>query len=324
MVEAFRALCEEGSRTPSRAEFLLKTKYNSAALKETFGSYLSLMRAAVDHKEATLLEPPIDPNKKAKVLIFDIETAPILAHVWQLWDQNVAVNQIDRDWVVLSWAAKWADEPEVMYQDQRKVLKSQNVPNDKELLKGIWQLLDQADVVVTQNGKKFDQPKLFARFVINGMKPPSSFKHIDTRAIAKRQFAFTSNSLEYMSAKLCVKYKKLKHKKFPGFELWTECLKGNLAAWNEMEKYNKHDVLALEELWNKIRMWDNSVNFNLYTDLDDIHCQCGGEYVRNGYCFTAVGKYQRYRCFDCGVEMRGRENLFGDRKKITLKTRITR
>lgn len=38
-----------------------------------------------------------------------------------------------------------------------------------------------------------------------------------------------------MTDKLCVKYKKLNHSKFPGMELWRECLKGNSEAWTEME-----------------------------------------------------------------------------------------
>lgn len=149
------------------------------------------------------------PKDKAKVLIFDIETAPIIAHVWTLWENNVGLNQIEADWHVLSWSAKWkgAPESETMYMDQRAEAK---VEDDTKLLEGIWDLLDEADVVITQNGKSFDQKKLNARFIIKGIRnghPPSSFKHEDTKLIAKRHFAFTSNRLEYMTDKLCKKYK---------------------------------------------------------------------------------------------------------------------
>src|SRR5688500_19264039 len=56
-----------------------------------------------------------------KVLIFDIETAPIEAYVWDIWNQNVSLEQIKEDWAVLSWSAKWLGAPEssVMYQDHR-------------------------------------------------------------------------------------------------------------------------------------------------------------------------------------------------------------
>ncbi len=259
-----------------------------------------------------------------KVLLLDIETAPILGYVWQLWDQNVALNQIKTDWYILSWSAKWlGDAPKkTMYADQRK---SKNLEADGEMLKGIWKLLDQADIVITQNGKQFDHKKLNARFILNGMQPPSSFKYIDTLILAKKHFGFTSNKLEYMSDKLCKKYKKLKHAKFSGFEMWRECLAGNQAAWKEMEKYNKYDVLALEELYSKLIPWDSSINFNVYREGHDHICSCGSkDLVKNGYYFTATAKFQRYKCNDCGSETRDRSNLMSKDKRKSLKSGTSR
>lgn len=258
------------------------------------------------------------PHSGPKVLLFDVETAPILAYVWSIWQQNVGLNQIHQDWHILSWSAKWLHEKDVMYQDQRH---AKDVSDDSKLLKGIWKLLDEADIVITQNGKAFDQKKLNARFIINGFQPPSSYKHIDTKLLAKKHFAFTSNKLEYMTDKLCKKYKKLKHTKFPGFSMWDECLKGNIKAWKEMEKYNKYDVLSLEELYSKLIPWDSSVNFNLYSGNSPNRCKCGSKnFVRNGFFYTAVAKYQRYKCSRCGAETRDRTNLLSDKKRKSLKS----
>lgn len=246
---------------------------------------------------------------KPRILVYDIETAPILGYVWGLWENTLGLNQVKSDWYILAWAAKWLDDPpsKIMYQDQRK---AKNIEDDKELLKGIWKLLDEADIVVTQNGKNFDEKKLNARFVLNGMPPPSSYKHIDTRQIAKRKFAFTSSKLEYMTSRLNKKYVKQSHKSFPGFELWTECLKGNKKAWKEMEKYNKYDVLSLEELYKKLQPWDNSINFSPYYDTKELVCACGSKkFVANGFFYSAHGKSQRYRCSKCGREAKQRGNL---------------
>lgn len=255
-----------------------------------------------------------------KVLIFDIETAPMLGYVWSLWENNVALNQLHSDWHILSWAAKWLDQPpsKIMYQDQRK---AKDVSNDKKLLQGIWKLLDEADVVITQNGKSFDSKKLNARFILNGLPPPSSYKHIDTKRIATKNFAFSSNKLEYMTNKLCVKYKKLVgNRKFSGFSLWTACLAGKLEAWNEMKKYNIYDVLSLEELYKKLAPWDSTVNFSLYTDDENHVCSCGSkEYKLNGYAYTSVGKFQRFVCKDCGKESRSRVNLLTKEKRKSLR-----
>jgi len=244
---------------------------------------------------------------KPKILVLDIETAPIIAHVWGLWDNNVALNQIVKDSHLLSWSAKWfGDSPKkVMYMDQSK---AKNIEDDKEITMEIWKLLDECDIVLTQNGKKFDIPRLNSRFVFHKLQPPSSYKHIDTLSLAKRHFSFTSNKLEFMTETLNTKYKKLKHKKFPGHELWSECLKGNSSAWKEMRRYNIHDVLALEELYTKLRAWDNSVNFSIYYDKPT--CSCGStKFKNNGVKRLTTGTYQRYKCKSCGHETRGTQRL---------------
>lgn len=262
--------------------------------------------------------------KGPRVLFLDIETAPILAHVWALWDQNVALNMIKKDWHLLSWSAKWAGDPasKTMYYDQSKV---KNIEDDSGILKKLWAVLDEADVVVTHNGKKFDEPKIFARMLMHGMKPPSPFKSIDTCSIAKRKFGFTSNKLEYLTDKLNKKYKKLKHKKFPGFEMWAECLAGNKEAWKCMKKYNMYDVLSLEEVFEHLRPWaGNLPNFTLYTADGDPVCQCGSEdFHARGYAYTATGKYQRYQCQECGAWTRSGTNLLAKKVRKNLKRNIS-
>lgn len=264
-----------------------------------------------------------------KILVLDIETSPLITYTWGLFDQNIGLNQIKEDSHILSWSAKWfqgengtiyGPHNKVMYMDQRL---EKDIKDDKELVKVIHQLLDESDIIITQNGKRFDIKKLNARFIFHKMKPPSSFKHIDTLQIAKKNFAFTSNKLEYMTNKLCTKYKKLNHKKYPGFELWKECLAGNREAWFEMETYNKHDVLATQELYNIFAAWDNSINFNLYTDSTTNICKCGSkDFKKNGFSYSQIGKFQRYCCKSCGSEIRDRNNLFSKSKKDSLKVKV--
>ena len=253
---------------------------------------------------------------KPKVLIYDIETAPLLGYCWSLWQNNVGLNQIHSDWHVLSWAAKWLGEDTVYYQDQRDVV---NVEDDYGILLGIWNLLNEADFVITQNGKKFDQKKLNARFVIHGMKPPSAYRHIDVLQIAKAQFGFTSNRLAYMTDTLCKKYKKSTHGKFAGFELWKECLAGNEEAFKEMEEYNTLDILSLEELFMILAPWDSKLPvFEVYQDdvvTDD-------DWVMDGYVYSNLGKYERYRNVKTGQQRRGQINLLSKEKRKSLMRNI--
>jgi DNA polymerase elongation subunit (family B) len=252
-----------------------------------------------------------------KILLLDIETSPIVGHVWKLFDQNVGLNQIEHDWAILSWSAKWLGKKKIYYQDVRN---QKNKRDDSKILKDIWRLMDEADIIVGQNSKQFDIKKLNARFIINGMKPPSSYRQHDTRLMARKIFGFTSNKLEYLADNLCVKYKKLKHSKFSGHALWTECLKGNQAAWREMEKYNKHDVLALEELYVKLRSWDAPINYDVFRDDEQNLCECGHpSFVKWGFRFTNTGKFQRFKCRSCGRETVGKENLIPKEKRKTLR-----
>jgi RNase_H superfamily len=247
-------------------------------------------------------------NKGPQILTIDIETSPIEAYVWGIFDQNIGVNQIKKDWKIISVAWKWLDREEVFQLDVEKL-------TEFTVLKRIRQVLDMADIVVGQNSKKFDVKKINARLVIKNIRPPSSFQQIDTRLLAKKYFGFTSNSLEYLSDKLNKKYKKLKHKDFPGQELWTECLKGNPKAWKAMREYNKFDVLATEELYKRLVPYDNTVNFNVY--YDEKICTCGSEeFYKNGYAYTSTGKYQRFECKKCGSELKSHQNL--------LKTKVLR
>ena len=185
-----------------------------------------------------------------KVLFLDIETAPIKAWVWGTKKQFIPNNMIIEDWYILSWSAKWAGDPEnsVKYKDQRGK-SGKALRNDKKLLQPLWKLMNEADIIIGQNSDRFDLPKLNSRFLENKMGSPSQFKTIDTFKLASGKFAFTSNKLEWMTAKFCKKYKKQSHSEFAGFKLWEECIAGNKKAWASMEKYNKYDVLSLEELF---------------------------------------------------------------------------
>lgn len=261
----------------------------------------------------------ITPVSGPRVLIIDIETLPMEAYVWGLFDQNIGLEMVKTDWSILSFSAKWLGSPEdeVMYQDTRN---EENIRDDSKLLKTIHSLLNEADVLIVQNGVRFDVPKINARFVLNDMKPPTSYRIIDTMRIAKSKFGFTSNKLAYMTDKLCVKYKKLDHGKYAGFKLWDECMKGNLDAFNEMEKYNKYDVLSLEELYTILAPWDKTINFSVFNENLEHRCSCGSsEITEDGFVYTNLAKYQRYVCTNCGKESRDSQNLLTKEKRKSIK-----
>lgn len=243
-----------------------------------------------------------------KILVLDIETAPVLGNVWGLWQQNLGLNQIKQDWYILSFCAKWLGNNEIIYEDQAKAV---DIEDDYELLVKLHKLLDEADFVIAHNGKKFDIKKINARLITKGFKPYSPVTVIDTLLEVRKVAAFTSNKLEWLTETLCTE-KKLKHSKFPGFELWKQCLMGNRAAWREMRLYNVQDVISLEELYLKLRPWmEGHPNLATFDSPDEPTCpKCGGNHLNaKGYRYTVASKYVRYQCQDCGGWSRGRYTI---------------
>lgn len=297
----------QGVASRKIAKDLLGDKTKKTTVNNIFNRF---MKSNLDVDEVGIEKP--------KILLLDIENSPIIAQVWSLFKNNyLGLNQIENDWYILSYAAKWYGDEKVIYNDCRD-----NLEDDSELLKELWGLLEEADYVVGHNSKGFDIPKIKARMLLNGMKPFSPIKHIDTMLIAKKQFNFTSNKLAYLTDKLCTKYKKLDHGKFAGHDLWMECLKGNPEAWREMEDYNIYDVLSLEELYEILLPWSTmSPNFNLYVDDNVIRCPCcnSKSIVKiDKLSETPVGLYDTYRCTDCGRVSRGSINLLDKDKRRSL------
>lgn len=244
-----------------------------------------------------------------RILSIDIETAPISGYVWSLWKQNVGLNQINGEWAILSYCAKWLgdDNSKIIYKDSSK---RRNKLDDRHLVSGLWTLLNEADIIIAHNGKSFDSRKIQARMFLHGFAPPSPYKIIDTLLETRKCFAMTSAKLEYLTDKMCTT-KKQKHNEFPGFELWKECLAGNQLAWDAMRSYNIDDVISLEEYYLLLRPWitghPNVANYTTVAAESPTCPNCGSTAVhRKGLRSTQVGQYPRYHCQGCGAWSRGR------------------
>lgn len=236
----------------------------------------------------------------AKILLLDIETSPNTAHVWGIWQQNISLNQLLESSYTMCFSAKWLGEDQIFFDS---VYKSNNI----DMLKKIHNLIDEADAVIHYNGSKFDMPTLNKEFLLAGLSPPSPVKHIDLLQVAKKQFRFVSNKLDYVSQALGLG-QKTKH---IGHELWIQCMANNPEAWAMMEEYNKNDVVLLEKVYYKFRPWiKHHINMSIFNDEEVVCPNCGGKHhQKRGYALTAVSKFQRYQCTGCGNWFRGNKNL---------------
>lgn len=232
----------------------------------------------------------------AKILLLDIETAPNMAYVWGAWKQNIGQNQWLRKGHIMSFAAKWLGDDQIIYAENRD-------NNDAAIVFDLYALLDAADIVVAHNGKKFDLPVIVGRGVVHGYTPPSPYFIVDTCIVARQELRLVSNSLANLCEELGLPLKE-DHKKFPGFELWQECLKGNEEAWREMKEYNIHDVISLEALYLRLLPYMRH-HPNVVRDNEGLKVRCpkcgSGNIQWRGYYYTKAGLcYRRFQCMDCG------------------------
>lgn len=253
-----------------------------------------------------------------RILFFDIENAPNMAYVWSCWQDGIPENMIASPWYMLCWCAKWLDDKQLYSSalTDFPTYYKKHPEDDKKVLQKLWKLLDEADIVIAHNAKKFDVRKTNARFIMNDITPPSPYKIVDTLIEARKYFFFTSNKLDNLGKYLGVGQKL----ETGGFSLWEKCMKGNKTAWKKMVSYCKRDVIVLEKVYKKLLPYMKThPNLGNYTDDAKPHCpKCGSEkLLKQGYAYTSVAKYQQYSCKDCGGWCRGRKNLRENKVKLS-------
>lgn len=251
-------------------------------------------------------------TRKPKILLIDIETSPIVSYVWGLFNQFPSVDMVKDEWTILSFCAKWLGAKGVIYHDTWEAKGGRN--DDRNLVKIIWRLLDEADIVIAHNGKRFDVKKINSRCMQLGMKPYSPIKVIDTLLEHRAVAAHTSNKLQWLADKFSP-IKKRNHGKFPGFDLHKEYLNGNPEAREEMRLYNIDDVRSMEYVYLELRPWiAGHPNLALYINPEDMKegdhvCpNCGSLDTKYNKPYLAkTNWYEGYLCRSCGAHFRGRK-----------------
>jgi len=239
-------------------------------------------------------------DSSPKILLLDIETAPSLAYVWSCFQDGVPFAMVKQEGTILMWAAKWLSEKNVMYQTKFK-------EGEKRCLRGLWKLMDEADIVVAHNGDRFDIKTMNGYFLKNGFDPPSKSRSVDTLKVARGRFKFMSNRLDHLG-KILGLGRKVTH---TGFKLWIGCMEGKKKDWDTMIRYNIQDVKLLEKIYKKMLPWvTNHPNVGIYINPDKPVCRnCGSSKIhKKGMDYSNAGAYQRYKCMSCGTPLRAKQN----------------
>lgn len=244
-----------------------------------------------------------------KVLIFDIETTDmeIVARSYGLKNYIKYFNpdKIKRDWTMLGAAWKWKGE-----NIAQVVSVMPNDPlNDEGIVRALYAVLKEADVIIGHNSDRFDIKKFNARAISYGLPPIGKKIKIDTLKMVKKYFAFTSNKLSYIAKYLNVDDEK---DKSPN---WEKCIRGCPDELRYMRKYNKKDVFVTEQVYDKLVSYDENHPriANVKRDIDGFVVEntcpaCGSaDTVKDKPIYTQSGKTKThsYTCNNCGSNFKG-------------------
>lgn len=235
-------------------------------------------------------------NGVAKILTLDIETSPTTVYTFDMKPNWISPDKIIEPSVVMCFAAKWYGTDEVVF-------RSGHHQSHSEMVETAWDLMNEADILVTFNGVRFDNKHLKREFVLANLPMPRPWKDVDLYREAKKQWVFESRGLNHLAQRFELGAKK----QHEGFDLWKLCLAGDADAWERMKEYNIQDVVLTEAVYDRMRGWMPNHPHIGPMDAEDVGVlcnQCGGDELEpNGLRRAIVIDYRLLRCVNCGANV---------------------
>lgn len=245
-----------------------------------------------------------------KIVVFDLETLPNLPQALKHWVKLSSRYDMKTMKATVSSiiCAGWKE----LNTKRTHCINAWDFPNwqedvndDYEVCKAIYEVLHDADAVVTHNGTKFDWKFLQTRLLHHKLPLLAKVQHVDTCLIARKNLLVIDNKLNTIGDML-VNEKKLDH---TGWQLWVDVHARKKGAQKLMTKYCKQDVALLEKCFKELYPLVHILpNRNLYRSVEQIAegtlvCpNCGStDLTKKGFRHTKTRAYQRLRCKNCGT-----------------------
>lgn len=233
--------------------------------------------------------------RDARILTIDIERVPGLARIFDPKTNFVPWSKWEESPRNICFAARW-------YGEKAPIFEAEWIDPDS-MIERSWELYDEADAVVTYNGKRFDNKHLKATWFEAGFPVPRPWKDIDLLPVA-RQFGYISSSLDYVTRRLGRPGKVIHY----DMDMAFAAVNGDEKAQKKLRKYNIGDIELTEWLYDRFRGWIPNHPFLGAPAGDERVCnQCGSEKLKlqpTRYRAVVVD-YALYRCQSCGGNVRG-------------------
>ena len=241
-------------------------------------------------------------KKEPRCLFWDLESSLLEGYFFRIWQENIPMRRIKKQAHLLSASFAFNDE---QVQGFRLTPEQVRTGDDFDVVCKVVEAVNNCDLMVTFNGKRFDVKLLNTRALFWGLPPVKAPKHIDLFEQSKRVFKFPSNSMQNVSMYLGEKGKL----ETGGSNLWERC-----AEWEnyeecekaliEMVTYGNQDIEATRDLYKRFQGWMKGVpNLGVITNevtenktLRCIHCGSDDVFPLEQKAYTSVSSFDLYRC----------------------------
>lgn len=161
------------------------------------------------------------------------------------------------------------------------------------MIRDFANVLRQADVWITYNGKRFDVPYIQAKLLFYNLPPLPNTPHIDLYWTVRGNMAISRKNLDTVSKVL-----KLDNEKTPvAGEKWRRAMCGELSAIRYVIRHCRADVLILEEAYLHLRPL-----IRMHPRIFPMKpCYvCGSERVKFYPRITTAKSKMMFLCSSCG------------------------
>lgn len=232
-----------------------------------------------------------------KITALDIETMPAICYTYDLFRPFISHKQIIEPSRISCFSYQ-------VYGEKRVHFVSEFHDGRDTLMKELWRVLDESDVLIGYNSAGFDYPWILGELMAEGYTKPAPLKHIDLYQTMKRNNRFLSRKLDYVSERL------LGDKKIDvnTMTLAIECASSDpevaAKAWAKMKRYSIKDTRLIFPLFERVKSY---VKMPHPVEEGDDKCHsCGSEDLqKRGFHVTRTAQYQRFRCNPCGSWFHG-------------------
>ena len=150
------------------------------------------------------LKPSVAQGDKVpRTLFWDLESSLLEGYFFRIWQENIPMRRIKKQSHLLSASFSYNND---VVQGYRLTPEQVKTGDDFDVVRKMVEAINNCDLMVTFNGKRFDVKLLNTRALFWGLPPVKSPKHIDLFEQSKRVFKFPSNSMQTLFIKTVTKY----------------------------------------------------------------------------------------------------------------------